>query len=96
MRRIDDALIYHVCKLVNGANTHAINTCLHRYETAKTAKIRARYEGTLRQFVAESNALAALQAQTEFLRRRSKELNDISDFLARKIDELPFIRPKRT
>jgi len=30
------------------------------------------------------------------LRRRSKELNDFRDFLARMIDELPFIRLERT
>ena len=86
MACIDHALIYQACKLVTGANTHAINACLHKYETTKNAQTRARYERTLRQFVAESHRLAAIQAEAEFFRRQSNELKHISDLLDQEID----------
>src|SRR5689334_2171602 len=93
MARVDHTLIYQVCRLIDGANTHAINTCLYWYEKATNATMRARYEKTLRGFVAASRQLSARKAEADFLFKRSKELQDASDVLAEKIDRLGFRGP---
>ena len=90
MARLDHALIYQVAKLATGANAHSINTCLYRYEKATNSKMRARYECVLRNFIITSNQLAARRAQSEFFKSRSKELSEISNFLAQKITDLAF------
>jgi hypothetical protein len=89
MARLDHRLIYQACKLATGAKAHAVYTCLHFYETARNPQVRARYERTLRQFVAEGNQLVAIRAESEFLRIRSRELQQISHSLAQKSLRLP-------
>ena len=90
MTGLDHSLIYQAAKLATGANSHAIYTCLYRYETAKTVKRRARYERVLRQFVATSHLLIARQAEAEFLRRRSEKLREMSDYLAQRIAHINY------